>query len=208
MPSRADVVCQSIQHSICSKEFFWKQKKQNRLGDTELHTKRAFSDNITDYIILTERFLFILCTDGLSTKARNLGQSLPLYGGKKMDCGMNNGKWNLQMEYSYLIQCTQLGTAMTAGWLISSLLVILQDQHVQSYPKRKCRNWNQCKKDECCIRFSSTSGYCKRRPQKGHRCRPILLVSSYRWPVTRSPGLYTRWRTIFILSCLGEYLAI
>ncbi|XP_020615634.1 uncharacterized protein LOC110053710 [Orbicella faveolata] len=49
------------------------------------------------------------------------------------------------------------------------------DQHVQSYPKRKCRNWNQCKKDECCIRFSSTSGYCKRRPQKGHRCRPILL---------------------------------
>lgn len=51
----------------------------------------------------------------------------------------------------------------------------LGNQHVQSYPKRKCRNWNQCKKDECCIRFSSTSGYCKRRPQRGYRCRPVLL---------------------------------
>lgn len=43
------------------------------------------------------------------------------------------------------------------------------------YPKRKCRNWSQCKKDECCIRYSSTNGYCKKRPQKGDRCKPILL---------------------------------
>lgn len=43
------------------------------------------------------------------------------------------------------------------------------------YPKKECRNWIDCKKDECCIRTSSTSGYCKKRPQKGQRCRPILL---------------------------------
>jgi len=47
--------------------------------------------------------------------------------------------------------------------------------YYQSYPKRKCRNWSECKKDECCIRQSSTKGFCKRRPQKGQRCKPILL---------------------------------
>lgn len=46
---------------------------------------------------------------------------------------------------------------------------------VLQYPKRKCRNWSDCKKDECCIRYSSTKGFCKRRPQKGERCKPILL---------------------------------
>ncbi|KAL9959991.1 hypothetical protein ACROYT_G033379 [Oculina patagonica] len=77
----------------------------------------------------------------------------------------------------------------------STSLVGYQDVH--SYPKRKCRNWNECKKDECCIRYSSTKGYCKRRPQKGHRCRPVLLPGLRDCPcdegLTCTPYKTTRW---------------
>lgn len=55
---------------------------------------------------------------------------------------------------------------------------IREDLDIKSriwYPKRKCRNWSECKKDECCIRYSATKGFCKRRPQKGDKCKPILL---------------------------------
>ena len=69
--------------------------------------------------------------------------------------------------------------ALSIHPLLILYLTHLTLQHHQSYPKRKCRNWSDCKKDECCIRYSSTKAFCKRRPQKGDRCKPILLVSKY-----------------------------
>ncbi|CAH3149057.1 unnamed protein product [Pocillopora meandrina] len=60
--------------------------------------------------------------------------------------------------------------------------------------KRKCRNWSQCKKDECCIRYSVNRGFCKRRPQKGQRCKPVLLPGLRDCPCDE--GLTcTRYRT-------------
>lgn len=59
--------------------------------------------------------------------------------------------------------------------LLILYLTHLTLQRHQPHPKRKCRNWSDCKRDECCIRYSSTKGFCKRRPQKGDRCKPILL---------------------------------
>lgn len=61
------------------------------------------------------------------------------------------------------------------------------------YPKR-CKDWSDCKKDECCIRQSKTKGFCKKRPQRGDRCKPLLLPGLGDCPCDR--GLTcTRYRT-------------
>ncbi|XP_015775347.1 PREDICTED: uncharacterized protein LOC107353541 isoform X1 [Acropora digitifera] len=61
------------------------------------------------------------------------------------------------------------------------------------YPKR-CKDWSDCKKDECCIRQSKTKGFCKKRPQRGNRCKPLLLPGLGDCPCDR--GLTcTRYRT-------------